>query len=378
VWAGGKQLNNLVTIDSEDQINTNTTPFFSIGVTTYNRPDLLKQTLMSISAQTFLDFEVIVGNDYVQEPLSTEYLDIMDPRIRIVNHPQNLGEAENMNTLLNLSRGRYFTWQCDDDLYAPNFLSEVHSALLGFNYPTCVFTAYEIIHGISFPAPAKALPRESKSFSGRQFLRMYWTGKLKAMGCTGVYDKDYLQQLGGVECLTETSTPLYSEHLLLVRVGLLDRIAHVDAPLVKYRIHDDAWGCTAKDLSLYGQASHNLIRESVTVLSNSKLRDDFRQNMNSILKFVVFEYFGKARAGDGCLSRHRTVPFFLSLLKMFNSVKGSRLYRIALFSWGRTGVRLVWWLGTKFNLKAAVSPLLHKFARTLRLPIGRNSRDSRL
>ena len=124
------------------------------------------------------------------------------------------------------------------------------------------------------------------------------------MGCTGVYDKEYLKQIGGVECLTDTSTPLYSEHLLLVRAGLLEHVAHIDEPLVKYRIHEDAWGCTARDLSLYRQASHNLIRESVKVFSNSKLRGDFRQNIASFLKFVVFEYFGKARAGDGCLSRH--------------------------------------------------------------------------
>ena len=371
-------MKNLSITESEDQRVTNSTPFFSIGVTTYNRPEMLKQTLMSISAQTFLDFEVIVGNDYVQDPLSAELLGIMDPRIRIVNHPRNLGEADNMNTLLNLSRGRYFTWQCDDDLYAPNFLSEVHAALLEFNYPTCVFTAYEIIHGTSFPAPAKALPGESKIFSGRQFIRMYWTGKLKAMGCTGVYDKQYLQQLGGVKCLTETSTPLYSEHLLLVRAGLLERVGHINEPLIKYRIHEDAWGCGAKDLSLYEQASHNLIRESVTVLSNSKLRDDFPQNITSILKFVVFEYFSKARAGDGCLSRHRTVPFFFTLKKQLNSLKGSRLYRIALFGWCWTGVRLVWWLGTKFNFNAVISPILLRFARTLRLPFGRHRGDSQL
>ena len=56
--------------------------------------------------------------------------------------------------------------------------------------------------------------------------------------------------MGGVECLTDTSTPLYSEHLLLVRAGLLSQVAHIDEPLVKYRIHEGAWGCTATDLSL--------------------------------------------------------------------------------------------------------------------------------
>ena len=353
-------------------------PFFSIGVTTYNRPEMLKQTLMSISAQTFSDFEVIVGNDYIQEPLSAELFGIMDSRIRFINHPRNLGEAGNMNTLLNLSRGRYFTWQCDDDLYAPNFLDDVHSALVKYNSPLCVFTAYEFIYGTSFPDAVRTPTGRGQIYSGRQFLKMYWAGKLKAMGCTGVYDKEYLKQIGGVQCLTDTSTPLYSEHLLLVRAGLLEHVAHIDEPLVKYRIHEEAWGCTARDLSLYRQASHNLIRESVKVFSNSKLRGDFRQNIASILKFVVFEYFGKARAGDGCLSRHWVVPFFFSLKKQFNSLKGSTLYRIALISWGWTGVRLVWWLGTKFNLKAVISPMLLKFARTFRLPFGRHSRNPRL
>jgi hypothetical protein len=222
------------------------------------------------------------------------------------------------------------------------------------------------------------LSGQGKILSGRHFLRMYWTGKLKAMGCTGVYDKKYLKQIGGVECLTDTSTPLYSEHLLLVRAGLLEHVAHIDAPLIKYRIHEDAWGCTARNLSLYRQASHNLIRESVTVFSNHKLRADFRQNVASILRFVVFEYFGKARAGDGCLSRHRVIPFFFSLNKQFYSLKGSTLYRTALISWCWTGVRLVWWLGTKFNLKAVISPMLQKFTSRFRLRFGRHSRDSRL
>ena len=30
-----------------------------------------------------------------------------------------------MNALLNLSRGRYFTWFTDNDLYTPNFMAEV-------------------------------------------------------------------------------------------------------------------------------------------------------------------------------------------------------------------------------------------------------------
>ncbi len=346
-------------------------PFFSIGVTTYNRPELLKQTLATITKQTFSDFEVIVGNDYTQEPLCAELLGIRDPRIRFVNRSQNLGEVRNMNALLNLAWGRYFTWQCDDDLYAPNFLEDVHSALVKFNSPLCVFTSYESIYGTSFHDVEKTTPGHAQSFSGRQFLRMYWSGRLKAMGCTCVYDRKLLKHMGGVESLADTSFALYSEYLLLVRAGLLKRVAYIDEPLVKYRVHDGSWGCTTNDLSLYKQARDNLVRESITVFSNPELRDDFRQNITSVLKFTVKNYLDKLRTQDGNLRRLEAVPYLFSLKKQFDLLKGSALYWNLLFSLGWTGVILLWWLG-KINFKSAILPGLVRYARTLRLSFWRH------
>jgi hypothetical protein len=78
----------------------------------------------------------------------------MDSRIRFINNPFNLGEVRNMNALIDLSRGRYLTWLTDDDLYAPYFLSKVHSALVKFDLPACVFTSFEHICGTAIPAAA--------------------------------------------------------------------------------------------------------------------------------------------------------------------------------------------------------------------------------
>src|SRR6266576_6222332 len=110
-------------------------PLFSIGVTTYNRVELLVETLNSITAQTFGDFEVIVANDNPNRTVTAESLGVSDPRIRFVNNPKNLGELDNMNSLLALSRGRYFTWIADDDLYASDFLERANDALQKFDYP---------------------------------------------------------------------------------------------------------------------------------------------------------------------------------------------------------------------------------------------------
>lgn len=359
---------NPSSIESNSKSDSNPKPFFSIGVTTYNRSELLKQTLATINKQTFSDFEVIVGNDYVQVPLCASLLGIKDQRIQFVNHSRNLGEEQNMNTLLDMGRGRYFTWLCEDDLYVPNFLEDVHSALVKYNFPPCVFTSYELIYGTHFHDVKKTTPGRAQSFSGRQFLRMYWSGKLKAMGCNGVYDKEYLRQIGGVKCLADTHRPLYSEHLLLVQSGLLEKVAYIDGPLVKYRVHEGAWGCTANDLSLYKQASKNLVRKSITVFSMPELRNDFRQNIASVLKFVVTDYLIRTSA----TTRLGTISYFFSLKKQFSLLEGSALYRSALVSWGWTGVKLVWWLGTKFDFSAMMSKWFARYAYALRLQYWKN------
>jgi len=345
---------NPLSVASSESSTSDGTPFFSIGVTTYNRPELLRQTLLSISRQTFADFEVIVGNDFVSEPLSAEMVGINDSRIRFENYPQNLGEERNMNTLLAISRGRYFVWQCDDDLFSPSFLEEVFLTLTRFDFPLCVFSSYKMIHGTSYPEMPDILSGQGKAYSGRQFLSMYWSGRLKAIGCNGVYQKDYLLELGGVKCLADIHRPLYSEHLLLNQVGLQNQVAHIDEPLVLYRVHEDAWGCNTNDLLIYRQASENLVHESIIIFLHPELRDDFRQNMGYLLNFVTTEYFNKAKSMAGVLSRLKVIPFFFSLTKQFKSLS-TPFFLKAFISWVWTGIKLVWWLGTDFNLKAAIS-----------------------
>lgn len=327
-------------------------PFFSIGITTYNRPDLLKQTLDSISAQTFSDFEAIVGNDYAEEPLSAELLGITDPRIRFENYPENLGEAANMNALLARSRGRYFTWQNDDDLYAPTFLEDVYAALVKFDSPKCVFTSYELFEGAGYPEPIDLVVGTGAVFSGREFLRRYFSGTLLAIGCTGVYSREYLAQVGGIELLGDFHRPLYTEYLYLIRAGLEERVVHIDQPLIRYRAHEGSWGGTTADLPLYTQVGGNLLNQSIDILKRPELRADFRENISALLNFLVSDFLLKCRVDCRLLCRLKALPYFFFLKSKLNSLKGSKLYRQALIAWGRAGMTLAWCMATKFSLKS--------------------------
>lgn len=299
------------------------TPFFSIGVTTYNRRGLLKETLASIRKQTFLDYEVIVGNDYTGETLAGDLLGISDPRVRFINHPRNLGEVGNMNSLLAMSQGRYFTWLADDDLYARGFLDAVHGALVKCEFPPCVFTSYMMGPCLSSEMEEIATG-EQRLLAGREFLRQYLSRSLKALGCYGVFDVEYLRQIGGMELLGDGFSP-YSDILLTIRSGLLERVVYIDAPLIFFRTHEGSISWTSPDVDAYRSAQEDLCRKSVTIFQSEGLRSDFHSNLYLLLRWCIRNSVSVVRR-SGWISGRQAITYFVFLKRYINLLAGSPLY----------------------------------------------------
>jgi glycosyltransferase involved in cell wall biosynthesis len=271
-------------------------PFVSIGVTTYNRHDLLRQTLDSVLAQTFTDFEVIVGNDFTAETLTGEMFGISATRVRFVNHPHNLREVGNMNALLEMATGRYFTWLFDDDLYEPDFLQTGHDCLTEAGFPPAFFSSYRVIIGNEEFQPQKIPHSTMKKFTGREFLRWYPAFRIKMYPTYGLFDTAVLRnQLGGfIELSNAAAVGLFSEHLLLVKCALLDRVIYVDAPYYIYRQHEGSWSESTTDLKYYQTAGQELIRRSSEVLRHPSLVDDYSENLLKVCSFHLIEFAFKA------------------------------------------------------------------------------------
>jgi glycosyltransferase involved in cell wall biosynthesis len=306
------------------------TPFFTIAVTAYNRRDLLRQTLSSILNQSFGDFEVIIGNDYVEEPLLLEALGFDDPRIRIVNNSENLGELGNMNALLSMSQGKYFALIADDDLYAPDFLKAAHAAIQRFDFPPCVYTSF--IDGSEIPPDTYDLDRQTSLLSGSEFVNLYFEQKLKALGNMGVFDREYLISVNGFENVNNGAIALYMEYLQIVKAALIDRVAYVNAPLIVYRVHEGSWGFTNREHAQYLVAGENLVRRSIDYFQQPELRAHFKTNLKALLKFVMSDYVIVTRRSEGFDAR-KLMAYFRQSKRYIQSLKSSELYtsgRIAL------------------------------------------------
>ncbi|MBA4243163.1 MAG: glycosyl transferase [Pseudomonas sp.] len=101
-------------------------PLFSIILTTYNRPDLLRDALASVGSQTLRDFEVILINDN-GEPVEYLLADYDFP-ITYIRQGRNKGLSAARNAGLALARGRYVVYLDDDDIYLPNHLAVLAEA----------------------------------------------------------------------------------------------------------------------------------------------------------------------------------------------------------------------------------------------------------
>lgn len=328
-------------------------PLFTIAVTTFDRLELLKQTISSVLSQTFGDFEIIIGNDNPARPLSPEMLGISDPRVRVINNETNKGEFDNMNSLLQLGRGRYFTWLADDDEYAPRYLESIHQALLKYDYRACVFTSFQNIGDGAVINPARIFSGETQLLSGRDFVRRYLAREIETVGTMSMCETKYLRAQGGLGDVSLDGKGYYSEYLQILRAAKQEQVCYIDAPLVYFRIHERSWSASLNtDLEQYKRAAKNLVGAGLELFQTPALIDDFDQNLTNMLRWFLSEFVAFFRRGGG-LSYTTLIKFLVSARAYLRPLRGSRLYWRSVRCLIRAEVWLFWAVCKQKFLSAA-------------------------
>src|SRR5262245_61032391 len=147
-----------------------TSPVVSIGLPVYNGERFLRQSVDSLLAQTFTDFELILSDNASMDKTAAicqEYV-ARDNRVRYIRQRVNVGAAANHNLVLALARGRYFKWASDDDLYHPELvrlcvqgLEEHPEAVLAHSWDGYVDANGEVVSVDPYPLDtANPCPRD--------------------------------------------------------------------------------------------------------------------------------------------------------------------------------------------------------------------------
>ncbi|WP_316746907.1 glycosyltransferase family 2 protein [Pedobacter gandavensis] len=107
----------------------------SVVIPVFNGAGYLEQTLMSLLAQEFLDFEVVCVNDSsTDDSLSIlEHFATIDSRIKVYTKPNGGNAAKAINYGLKFASGRYFMYSSQDDLYSKDLLEKSYNKACELN-----------------------------------------------------------------------------------------------------------------------------------------------------------------------------------------------------------------------------------------------------
>jgi glycosyltransferase involved in cell wall biosynthesis len=256
-------------------------PRVTIGITTFDRFDMLIETINSVQNQTFSDVRVLIANDNPERKLDTKSLGISDDsRFIVINHDSNLGEIQTLNSLLGLAETEYFTWLSDDDLLHPLFLQEALKEL------DC--NAEAVVFYSSYFADTQWQPElveidhnlNAQIFDKRTFLPDFASGKIQLIGCYGVFRKQSILDAGGIPQLGTGFSP-YADTILPILISAQGKVLYTDAKYVLFRTHEESLSNSSQELVSYTSAQKDFLTLISPVLSKTlemnsyKIRRDF-------------------------------------------------------------------------------------------------------
>lgn len=120
------------------------TPYFSIIVTTHQRPALLARALTSVRANTLQDHEIIVVADMLDAAtmqVIAQHLQEQDTFIKRTGKP---GPAQSRNMGLQAARGRYVIFLDDDDAFLPDYLANA-KRMTEMHPGQVIYTNYRVV-----------------------------------------------------------------------------------------------------------------------------------------------------------------------------------------------------------------------------------------
>lgn len=117
--------------------------YFSVIIPTYNRANLIKNTVESVLAQSYKDFEVIVIDDGSADNTGEIVGGIKDERVKY-HYKKNEERCIARNTGTQMAKGKYVGFLDSDDAYYPNHLQTALEVIEKYGEPEAIHLGYEI------------------------------------------------------------------------------------------------------------------------------------------------------------------------------------------------------------------------------------------
>nr|MBP7472902.1 glycosyltransferase family 2 protein [Prevotella sp.] len=197
----------------------------SIITPNHNGARFVEQTIKSVLAQTYTNWEALIQDDNSTDN-SMEILEkwaAMDERIKVERNPQNAGAAVTRNNAIKRSKGHYLAFLDSDDIWLPEKLEKQISFMVE-NKCDFSFTRYEHIdeNGKSLYKQANV----TRHLSYRKMMMHCWPGCLTVM-----YRQDQNNKIYCGDVKKNNDTALFLRAIKICKNGM-----GLDECLALYRI----------------------------------------------------------------------------------------------------------------------------------------------
>ncbi|HBG27355.1 MAG: hypothetical protein A2Y10_18810 [Planctomycetes bacterium GWF2_41_51] len=200
-------------------------PTVSVCIPTYNREHLLKETLDSVFAQTYKDFEVVIVDDGSTDG-TKQMLEKSGYNVRY-HWQENMGDAAARNKLIELAQGKYISFLDSDDILYPDALERMTAAIPGNGEDVIIYGPYTAID----ESGRVLLRKKKKLYNGR--ITQHLFGNILIHSCGSLFPKRILEQAGGFD----TAFAVCSDYDLWLRLSVKYDFIAIEQPVFKRRRH---------------------------------------------------------------------------------------------------------------------------------------------
>jgi len=207
-------------------------PKVSICIATYNRKNYLRQTLDSVYAQTYKDYEVVVVDDGSTDGTENAVKSAGYKNLRYY-WQENIGEAATRNRLIKLAQGKFVTFVDSDDLLMPDTVERMVKAAEAETDDVIVYGPY-----FRIDQDGKVYGRcKRKLYSG--YITKYLFQNIFIHSCGSMFPKRVVEQAGGFD----ESLRVCTDYDLWLRLSLKYRFIALPEPTFKRRRHSTNLSC---------------------------------------------------------------------------------------------------------------------------------------
>ena len=204
------------------------TPVVSVIMAAYKGVGLVGETIASVLAQTFTDFELVIVDDCSPDNTLDILRNFDDSRIRVIGSPVNQGPVKTRNMAMAEARGRYIAGLDQDDICLPYRLERQVAYLDAHPEVVLVAAAADLLE------EGRIRPGYFRNETSPEFIR--WQLHLQNMlvWSTVMMRADVARRL---DPITRPEVLFAEDFDLYHRISAFGTIARIDEPLLLYRIH---------------------------------------------------------------------------------------------------------------------------------------------